>query len=196
MPLPKLYQIGVVAEKVRRSPVTIRKWEREGLIAEPSYRAGIERSIRTYTDAEVLLILKSFRYWIKEHWDDVGSAVPKPKPYRFGQIYWSLEKYLMVDPLNSLDRMLVVPDNYGLPPKVSFDPSKEIFSNKTPVTLYTAITITCRKLKESPYLIEKEISVKARRDFCSRVFSAKSSEEIIMLCMKYTKLSTGDCENG
>jgi hypothetical protein len=192
MPMPKLYQIGVVADTVRRSPATIRKWEREGLIGEPSYRAGIEKSVRSYTNAEVLLILKAFRYWIKEHWDEIGSAVPKPKPYRLGQIYWSLEKYLAVDNLNPYDRVLVVPNTYEIPTKVPFNPAMEIFSNKSPVTLYTAITKTCRKLKESPYLIEKEISVRTRHDFCAKAFSVVNAEDLRKLCIEYTKIANGE----
>jgi len=118
---PPLWRIGVLAEALNRQNNTIRKWEADGVIAEPVFRTGATHNLRMYQKGEMDLIVKSHKLWWAEH-HRTNSLAPRPALFRFGQIYWHFRQYLAND--RKFGTVFTIPEGAALPKNVKFDPEE------------------------------------------------------------------------
>lgn len=179
--------IGYLASLLKRKPNTIRKWEQVGVIAEPLFRTGAEIAHRLYSDEESALICRAHDEWWREHFEEYGKGVPRPKICRFGQIYWDMRKYLRENNFGELE--LQIPWDYELPGKLDFEMHKDKFQR---MTYLDHITATATDIKNSPILRKGLKSVRIRIDFLQEAFTQTTKEGILGVISKYRKMIEGE----
>lgn len=180
-----VYKIGYIAGVLGVKPNTIRKWEGQGVIAEPYFRSGETVAYRSYTKGEIDLIFRAHTEWWGEHWRVVGSAVPRPQIFRFGQIYWDLRYKYLVGMGN--DWVFDSPISYSPVDKLEFNPKDVIL--KSGVSLFELFTEVGGELRKSAPLRSGRISVRTRMEFFAQVFSATEKSTMIELVKKYKEIA-------
>jgi len=180
-----VYRIGYIAEVLGVKPNTVRKWEGQGVVAEPIFRSGETVAYRSYTKGEVDLIFRAHGEWWGEHWRVVGAAVPRPQIFRFGQIYWDLRSNYLV----SMDDDYVFdsPVTYRPPDKLLFNPKDVFFKGGD--NLFELFSDVGVLLRQSSILREKRISVRTRMEFFKAVYTATTKLDMLELIRKYKEIA-------